>query len=262
MNPIIFHLFGPFSITWYGFSLVAGLFAFIGAAYVHPGRKEIVSDDGVLDIAGSGIFCGLLGGKLLFLAQEWGQLSVLNFSGFIDLLLGGFAILGAIVGATIGIIFAARWYNVALLPLLDLAGAYALLAHGIARWGCFFAGCCHGMVATSTFFSVVYSNPASLAPLHVPLVPTQLMMSFASLLGFVVCRFIVYPWRGRPVGAVFAWYLLWETAARFVIDFWRGDRPMTAGDSWSFYQYTAVYLIAAAIIVLVALHLYGKRRDA
>lgn len=260
MNPIIFHIFGPFSVTWYGFFLVAGLAVFIGAAFVHPDRTKIASDDAVFDIAGSGVFGGLIGGKLLYLFQEWPTVRVASLHDLFDIMLGGLAVLGAMVGATLGVVLAARWYKVRLLPLLDIAGAYALLAHAIARLGCLTAGCCHGAIATSSFFRVVYSHPASLAPLHVPLIPTQLMMSLASLLGFLFCRFVIYSRARRPVGSVFFWYLIWETTARFVIDFWRGDRPMVAGDAWSFYQYTAVYLIAASIIGLVVLHMYGARR--
>ena len=97
-----------------------------------------------------------------------------------------------------------------------------------------------------------------------PLYPTQIMMSIASLVGFVLLRYVVYPWRGRPLGAVAAWYIVYESFSRFLIDFWRGDRPVMGVSrsvlALSFYQYVAVLVICAGLGALVILHYHVRRR--
>ena len=51
------------------------------------------------------------------------------------------------------------------------------------RLGCFFAGCCYGAPCSGPF-CITFSDPHSLAPLGVPLFPTQLMESGGEFLIF------------------------------------------------------------------------------
>lgn len=259
MNPQLLHIYGPFWITSYGLFMALGLLAFFGAAFFHAGRRHYISDEQFFDAAASGIVGGLLGGKILYLAQHAG-FSFVSFHDFLNSLLGGFAILGAIIGALVSVVAYLYWQELPIREVLDLAGAYALLAHGIARWGCYFAGCCYGAISATPWLSVIYTDAASLAPLHLPLYPTQMMMSIASLAGFFLLRFVIYPWRGRPLGTVVAWYILYESTSRFIIDFWRGDRPLSVGTSaLSFYQYAAIMVILGSLASIIILHRCKRR---
>lgn len=264
MKPQLFHLYGSFWITSYGVLMALGLGVFLTAAFFHHNRRRYISDIQFMDAASIGIMGGLLGGKLLFLLQEGGG-NASTWHDAIQHLLGGFAILGATIGALISVIGYLWWQELEIREVLDIAGAYASVANGIARFGCFFAGCCYGKLCTLSWLSVVYTDPASLAPLHTPLYPTQAMMGVASLVGFLFLRFVVYPWRGRPLGTVIAWYVLYECAARFVIDFWRGDRdvmisPLEQGQAFSFYQHIAILIMLGAVAAIVLLHHYGRKR--
>lgn len=88
---------------------------------------------------------GLSGGRLLYaIAVEPAR----TFSNPMSLLsCSGFAVYGGILGGIVGVAiftFAAR------LPpwkIADLAAPAVVLAMGVGRWACFFAGCCHGAVA-------------------------------------------------------------------------------------------------------------------
>jgi phosphatidylglycerol:prolipoprotein diacylglycerol transferase len=249
MNPIIINIFGPFSISWYGSCVVAGLSVFLYCAYSDIRRSAIVSTSQFLDCASAGIIGGLLGGKLLFIATQFSTLTVSSWYDIAALAVGGFAILGAMIGALVGILLVVLFYRIETLPFLDLVGAYALLAHGIARIGCLISGCCYGMVWFYSSCAIVYTHPYALAPLHVPLFPVQLVMSIVSLVGFVLC-YRLYQMRGRRDGLVFGVYMLWESSARFSIDFFRGDRELYYGPL-GLYQYVALGIIACVVYYLL-----------
>lgn len=117
----------------------------------------------------------------------------------------------------------------------------------IGRWGCFFAGCCHG-VPTSSFIGVRFPVAGSVSVL-----PTQLFESAAGLLIGVFLWFMER-YLNRTPEAVARGALLWPLflilygGYRFVFDFWRaGDRilglrvgqyagllALTAGILWLF----------------------------
>jgi len=250
MNPIVFHLFGPFSVSWYGVLVVTGISLFLYAAYSDMRRSAIVTTNQFFDCATAGVIGGLLGGKILYLFTQASDFSFDSWQEIAAAAVGGFAILGAIVGAFLGVLVMVNWYRIEPLPLFDLVGAYALLAHGIARLGCLVSGCCYGLLWPFSGLAIVYTHQNSLAPLGVPLFPVQLAMSLISLIGFVVC-YRVYQIRGRKDGLVFCVYVLWESLARFGIDFFRGDhQSLFVG--LSVYQYIALIMVACVCIFLYA----------
>lgn len=262
MTPQLFHIYGSIWITSYGLFVLLGLSVFLAAAFYDRRRKHLISDIQFFDAASIGTMGGLVGGKILYLIQDG---SARTWHDAMQHLLGGFAILGATIGALASVIVYLWWQNLQVRRIIDLAGAYASLANGIARFGCFFAGCCYGKLSHIAWFSVTYRDAASLAPLNVPLYPTQVMMALASLTGFLLLRFVVYPWRGRAFGTVIAWYVLYESAARFIIDFWRGDRdvmvsPIEHGWSLSFYQHVAILVMLGAVAAIVLLSQYERER--
>ncbi len=260
MNPFIFTLFGPLAVSWYGFFVVLGVSLFIYFAYNDMRRSAIASTDKFFDCALAGVFGGLVGGKITFVLMSVDVVAVKSWYELVALLTGGFAVLGAIIGAVLGIVLAARIHQIELLPLLDLSGAYALLAHGVARIGCLIAGCCYGVPLRMSSYAIMYDHPAHLAPLHVPLLPVQLLMSIVSLSGFFVCYY-AYQVRGRRDGWVFALYVCIEAGSRFVLDFWRGDREHIVY-GLSAYQWLALVIIACAVTSMVAVHYvwYTRRR--
>jgi len=248
MNPFILHLGGPLNISWYGLFLVCSVSLFLYGAYTDIRRSSILNTNQFFDCAAVATLSGLVGGKLLFMISQFDELYVSSLTDIMHLIIGGYAILGAIVGAVLGLWGMARWYRLEMIPLFDLAGAYALLAHGIARVGCFIAGCCYGVPALGRALSIVYTHPASLAPLHMRLFPVQLLMAVVSLIGFVVCRQLYHTPRRRD-GLVFGVYIIWECAARFGIEFWRGDR-VTWYAGLSAYQWCALGMIVLALLFL------------
>ena len=139
MNPQLLHIYGPFWVTSYGLFMALGLGVFLSAAFFHDTRRDFICDDQFFDAAAVGIAGGLLGGKLLYMMQHAGPVFASRHA-FIASLLGGFAILGAIVGAFVSVTAYLWWHQLAIRKILDIAGAYVLLAHGIAVGGVFLRG--------------------------------------------------------------------------------------------------------------------------
>lgn len=271
MSPRLVHLFGPFWITSYGLFVVLGVIVFIYLAYSHPERRRYLSDEHFMDAAASGTLGGIIGGKVLYIIQEMPDLSSVGM--FMEAALTGFAILGAIIGTIIGIVMYAHDNKLRLWPVLDFASLYAPLALAIGRWGCVIGGCCFGQVmSTYEWWSMIYSDPTCLAPLQVPLYPTQLMLSGGSFLVFIFLRYSrVWSLHRRYPGIVFCAYLFGESLVRFVVDFWRGDRELTGirmlpgihytswWQVWSFHQKVAFWLMCGALALAFYRYYMGRR---
>ncbi|MBU1008004.1 prolipoprotein diacylglyceryl transferase [Candidatus Dependentiae bacterium] len=126
---------------------------------------------------------------------------------------------------------------------------YVPLLQSVARVGCFLAGCCYG-APTKQWWGVTFSSLHSLAPLHVPLHPTQLYSSLASLSIFFILYFVskrIY----RIPGTLVLLYLILESCSRFTVDLWRGD-----GDIAMRGIVSVLFLIS--LVVLINL-VYGKK---
>ncbi|MBY0353875.1 prolipoprotein diacylglyceryl transferase [Candidatus Babeliales bacterium] len=223
MYPCLAHLYGPLWIRSYGLMIAIGFLVFLFLTYRHPLRKKNIDGDTYLNTVFIGLVSGVAGGRLLFVWTAWEQFS----HNWIEILypwVGGFVVLGSILGVLLVAPLYLLAHRVRILPVLDLAGLYAALMQAIARFGCFFAGCCYGMpVKTALPWAVTFTNPEGFAPLLVPLHPTQLYMSAASFAIFIFIRFVLYNPKLKT-GVLFFSYLSLDSIARFAVDFWRGDR--------------------------------------
>jgi phosphatidylglycerol:prolipoprotein diacylglycerol transferase len=148
----------------------------------------------------------------------------------------------------------------------DMAGFAIPLGLGFGRMGCLMAGCCFGAVCARPWglsfppYSAASEQQfnAQLLPSakmwSLPVVPTQLLESAASLAIAAVALLIVQP-RKRYDGQVFAISLALYAAARFVLEFWRRDaRGGALGLSTS--QWLGIALVAFAAFVH---HARGRR---
>jgi phosphatidylglycerol:prolipoprotein diacylglycerol transferase len=128
--------------------------------------------------------------------------------------------------------------------------------------GCFSAGCDYGK-PTNSFLGVVFTKPYSHdlvgVPLGIPLHPTQLYESAASLLifGYLLWRFR----RKSYEGQIFLHYLTLYAIMRFLIEFLRGDedRGFVFDHLLSTSQFIA--LLALGTAAGLAWHFRGRRLE-
>ncbi len=135
------------------------------------------------------------------------------------------SIYGAIFG---GIVPIAIYCLVKRIPFgrtIDAFAMGAIAGMGTGRIGCLIDGCCHGL-QTDSVFSVVYSNPASAAPLNVAIYPTQEL--------YLVWDFIIFGilWRQRRRfhnGALTLLVIALYGAGDFMIRFTRDSERVWLG---------------------------------
>ncbi len=209
MYPVIFRI-GSFEITSFGVMVAVG--AMVGLWLF---RRELLKSrlpESATDSALAGLIGGIVGAKLLYVAENLSSAPVL------DLLTdrGGMSWFGGLVGgvgAGLFIMAIRRW---PLIPVLSAATPALAIGHLLGRIGCFLVGDDYGRPTTLPW-GVAF--PEGLPPTDVPVHPTQLYeAAFLSLLTWLLIR-----WRRRGVAdaTVVGRYLLLAGGFRFALEFLR-----------------------------------------
>jgi len=143
---------------------------------------------------------------------------------------GGMVFYGGLLGALVMMSLYAHMFREPLLPYLDLFARIAPIAHAIGRVGCFMGGCCYGRVVTAehplSLLAVVYPVYSLAAPAGVPILAVPLIEVTVNLLiAFILHMYIrkAYARKPRGTGTVAGLYAMMYAAARFGLEFLRGD---------------------------------------
>lgn len=224
MFPRLLTIGDAVTLHTYGLLVASGLLAGIYTASRYARRAG--ADPGV--VWNLGVYmalAGLLGSKLALVMSEWSYYSthLRELLSVNTLYSGGVWHGGLLLAVALG-----GWYTWRYqLSFASLGDAYApgiAIGHALGRVGCFMAGCCWGKpaeVAWAVTFTDPYSARIVGVPLGVALHPTQLYEAAAE---FLIFAFLVILWRRRSfTGQVFVAYMMLYAAARFVIEFYRGD---------------------------------------
>ncbi len=249
MHPRLLHLWGPLWIQSYGVMIAIGFLVFIFLTMRHPLRIKTISKELYLNTLFIGLAGGIIGGRLLHVIM-----SPSDFTSWKDIFypwVPGFIVLGSIIGAIISVTWYLRKHKVPILPVLDLAALYGPLFQSISRLGCLLAGCCYG-APTTIAWAITFTNPQASAPLNIPLHPTQLYTSIVSFIIFIIVQTLASTFIKKP-GLILCSFLMLENMARFVLDFWRGDRqPIIASLFDGALSISQVQLLSCAGFVLAA----------
>ena len=177
---------------------------------------------------------------------------------------GGLTYYGGFIGATAVAVPLLKRDRFPFWKAADYAGIAIPLGLAFGRMGCLLAGCCFGAQCDLPWaLTFPMGSPASEAQheahllaskylVSLPVHPTQIYESLASLLISATCWLYVHP-RKRYDGEVFVWFLGLYAIARFVLEILRRDARGGLG-SLSTSQLIGVGLVLAAI----ALHRVRK----
>jgi phosphatidylglycerol:prolipoprotein diacylglycerol transferase len=265
MHPILFEFPNGFFLGSYGVLIALGLLACAFVARI-IGRRRGMDTDHVFDLLFVAVASGFLGARLFYI--------VLNFSDFLerplDLLLSrtGFVFQGGLITAVPACLWFVRRKGLQVWAVADVAAIAVPVAHAFGRVGCHFAGCCFGSQCRlplairvpkvqhldgtpvpNAWYDQHLKNVVPLEALwSQPIWPVQLIEAA----GLAVLAGGLWWWHAsgrRPVGILFAWYLLLYGALRFGVEFLRGDleRGIFFGGLLSTGQLISLGMIATGI---------------
>lgn len=219
MHPILFEI-GNFKIHLYGLFIVIG-FLFGMPMMVEKGEKLGLDRKNLISICYWSLVFGFIGARLLYVIVSWqdfkdNPLKIFSFG------TGGLVFYGGLIGGLVGFLVYSRIHKLPLLTLLDISAAPLTFNQMLGRFGCFSAGCCWGKTCPIDYpLAVTFHDPHALAPLGVPLHPTQLYEA-----AFLLFQMLFLNWlykRKSFEGQIAATYLMVYAFGRFIIEFFRGD---------------------------------------
>jgi phosphatidylglycerol---prolipoprotein diacylglyceryl transferase len=246
IDPVAFAL-GPIAVRWYGLAIAAGIAAGLYIAMREARRKGVAEDD-ILSLALWAVAAAFVGARLFHVADNWSFYAANPLAVF-ALHNGGLAILGGIMGGTLGGLIYARRRRLPLGRVADIAAPAIILGQAIGRLGCTINGDSLGL-PTSLPWGFVYTHPEALAPsLGVAYQPTMLYE-----MGWDLAIFAFLWWgrkRFRPDGTLFLTYLTLYAVGKFAISFVRQEAVWLLGLQEA--QIVSLALIAVTVPVLWAL---------
>lgn len=243
---------GSFTVYGYGLMIAIGVLAGWGTAEYRARKLKLDTEH----VFFSMLWCllgGFLGAKILFWITEWSE--IVSDPGFILWTMAdGFVVYGGILGGIFAGWLYCRVKKICFLEYFDLMIPSVALAQGFGRIGCFLAGCCYGKEAEG-WLSVTFHN-SDFAPNGVALVPTQI---YSSILDFVHFAVLLYIARHKKAdGQVAACYMIFYSAGRFCLEFFRGDLIRGSVGSLSTSQFISIFIFAAGILLLTGVS--GKKK--
>ncbi|MDD6573057.1 MAG: prolipoprotein diacylglyceryl transferase [Thermoflexaceae bacterium] len=245
---------GPFTIYGYGLMIAIGILA----AYLNTerlARKAGLDQTPVFNILIVGVVSGILGAKILYYITTIDEI-IANPRLLLDFT-AGFVVYGGVIAGIVAAAIYCRKKGLEFFKYLDCAAPSIALAQGFGRIGCFLAGCCYGTPMDSPI-SITFTHSAY-APNNIPLFPSQIVSSVFDFLHFgILCLLFKY---NKQPGRIGAFYLIFYSIGRFIIEFFRGDLERGSVGALSTSQFISIFVAIAGIILLICLGQKGKTAE-
>jgi phosphatidylglycerol:prolipoprotein diacylglycerol transferase len=255
IDPIAFSV-GGLAIRWYGLMAalaVAVAFLLVRRAARRAGLSDALVADGALWVG----IAAVIGGRALYLIQnELPELAVHPLHA-LAIWHGGLSFYGGLVGGFVALWLFTRRRGLAFGGIADLAAPAAAAGQAVGHLGCFIGGDSYGL-PTALPWAITYTNQGAMAPLGVPLHPTQLYEAAAlAVLAIALVSLRPRVERFGP-GALAAAYLIGLAAIRFVLFFYRDDDVVAGGLKVAQVIGIAVAVVGLTWLVRMGLH---RRND-
>jgi len=171
IDPVAFTI-GSHSVRWWG--IIAGIAVIVMLVVMLREAKKIGIERDLYSIFLWGIVGGYIGGRLAYVIYDWDYFvaNPRDIIGFAGLAQNGMII--GIIGAALIYMGVTRMRFSTLLSIGDAVAVGMPLALAVARIGCLINGCCTGPVAPNLPWAIIYTHPNSVAPLNVPMHPSQI----------------------------------------------------------------------------------------
>jgi phosphatidylglycerol---prolipoprotein diacylglyceryl transferase len=234
---------GPLTLQTFGLMFALAFLA--AGALVGVRLREIGKPvDWAYEIGFAALIGGVIGSRLYFLVENWDEVS--------DDLLGnvfsgsGLVWYGGAIGGALAV-FLWAWYRGFLgLVLLDVAAPALALGYAVGRVGCQLSGDGDYGRAWDGPWAMAY--PDGTVPTTEEVHPTPVYEAFA--MGFGAWLLWRLRDRFRP-GVLFALYLLYAGAERFLVEFVRRNEDVALGLTSAQLESAAIMLAGAVWIAVV-----------
>jgi phosphatidylglycerol:prolipoprotein diacylglycerol transferase len=246
---------GPFTVYGYGLMIAVGAISAYLTSEFRAKRKGLKYDL-IFYLFWWCLIGGIIGAKLLYVITQ--IKSILADPKILLQVSEGFVVYGGIIGGIFAGYLFCRRHKLNFLEYFDLVMPSIALAQGFGRIGCIFAGCCYG-VETDSAFSLVF-HQSKFAPNGVHLVPTQPISSVLDFLNFIVL--VLLSKRVKASGQVAGFYLVFYSAGRFILEFFRGDLERGTVGVLSTSQFIAILLFVLGLGIIIVRGVQVRRKMA
>jgi phosphatidylglycerol---prolipoprotein diacylglyceryl transferase len=235
---------GPLTLQTFGLMFAL---AFLAAGWLIWRRFEEIGKppDWAYEMAFSALAGGIVGSRLYFIFDNWSEVH--------DDLLGnlfsgsGLTWYGGLIGGALAVLLWARWRGFLGLALLDVAAPALALGYAIGRIGCQLSG--DGDYGKAWDGPWAMSYPDGTVPTTEEVHPTPVYETLAMGLG----AWIIWQLRDRVrTGILFALYLLYAGAERFLVEFLRRNDEVALGLTTA--QWESLAMMAAGAIWVAIVH--------
>ena len=251
MYPVIVQL-GTFELRSYG--IIVALSFLLGLwLSTREAKRNGLDPARVQDFALYALLGGIIGARLYFvvfsnpayfLQKPWEIVAVWH---------GGISIVGALLGGFLTALWYCRKKQLPFWRFADTLAPGVALGQAAGVIACLLNGDSYGKRA-DVAWAITYSDPRSMAPLNVPLHPVEIYEMAAYLLVFL----LVWQTRGKTKtpGFAFLIYLAGYGAARFAVEFFRGNPAIFA---WGI-PAAQVFGVALVLAAIAGFYLLGEER--
>jgi phosphatidylglycerol:prolipoprotein diacylglycerol transferase len=236
---------GPLTLQTFGLMFALAFLA--AGALVHKRLGELGKPaDWAYEIGFAALFGGVVGSRVYFVIQNYDSVKedLLGhlFSG------SGLVWYGGAIGGALAVVLWARYRDFLKLALLDLAAPALALGYAIGRCGCQLSG--DGDYGKPWDGPWAMAYPHGTLPTDRTVQPTPIYETLAMGLG----AWILWQLRDRyRAGVLFAIYLVYAGAERFLVEFIRRNHDVALG-------LTAAQLESLAMILVGGVGVYAAKR--
>ncbi len=245
-----FELFG-YNIGLYGLISVIGciISGFLLCKLLK--RKGVMTEDSILFLL-TVIGGVIIGGHVLYaltnirlFSELFKSKSLTEFARWLTAIFGGSVFYGGLFGGIASGCIASKFFKHKVHIYADVMSPIIPLFHGIARIGCFFAGCCYGIESKFGFYTD--SNEWIPSINGVVRFPIQLLESVCNFVLSAILFFLLKKSENssRLRGKLLYIYLISYGVIRFLDEFLRGDE--VRGFVWIFSTSQLISLISVCI---------------
>ena len=241
IDPVLFHI-GPVEIRWYGVMVALAVIAIVLISLQEAKRLKI-AEEHIYNIAVWAVIGGVIFSRVFHVIDKWSYYvqhpeQIIGFAGV--------AVYGAVFGAILAVIIYVWINRLSFWQMLDVVSPGALVGMAIGRVGCVINGCCYGL-PTDGNWGCVYENPNALAPLSIPIYPTQFFHLIWNLAAFGVLW--AFRKRLQATGSAFLLYLALYGTGDLVTRLFREGEPFLFGMQQA--QLIGIILLVLSVSLLV-----------